>query len=397
MVVNKIRTIDTGLFLVILICLITILTVGAILVVGRIDNIQALVESQDTLSILITADDIDHQLISSQLMLININTQSVAMLDLPPYLAAVLKNDNLDRVDRFYNDGNIKEYIAEISELTNMPINHYLRLPGSNLEKIADLIGGIRMFILGETDIIQSIPSGEVVLDGRKVVSYAEHYSNSDDREVAADNLQQLLERLVLTLAEERQHFDDPTVLRYFMRLIDTNLNRQEISSLLDIFYTLDTERYSSWKTQGNLRSVRINDERELLLFPHFGGRWLEETLDQIQTSLAEDPEGVLVGSAVSLRILNGTELSGLARRTKLLFEQYGFEVSRIGDAESNEIERTIIYDHGNNSGAAEKIAEIIQATRIEKQILENVDDQNEVPDVTLVLGSDFDGLYVRN
>ncbi len=393
---KSIRNVNSGLFLVALIFLVTVLTVGIILVVGRINNIRALTERQETLPIMVTIDDGDHQLVSAQLMLINVNTRSVAMLDLPPYLAAVLNNDDLDRVDRSYNDTNIEDYLSEVSKLVNLPINWYLRLPGKNIEQLVDLLGGIRMFILGESGVIQSVPSGEVVLDGRKILNYIDYNHNNDDSDIAVDNLQQFFERFIISLKERRQDLSNPNVMRYFVRLIDTNLNRQEIATLLDILATLESERFSAWKTQGNLRSVRVNDQRELLLFPYFSGKWLEDTLLQIQASLQNDDLDTVLGSSINLSILNGTELSGLARRTKLLFEQYGFEVNRIGDAESNEIAKTIIYDHGTNAGAAQKVAQIIQATLIEEQL--PIDSETSgSPDVTLILGNDFDGLYVRN
>ena len=393
---KNIRYVNSGLFLVTLICLVTVLTFVIIFAVGRINNIRTLTERQETLPIMVTIDDGDYKLVSAQLMLINVNTKSVAMLDIPPYLAAVLNNDDLDRVDRSYNDANIEVYLSEVSKLVNLPINWYLRLPGNNIEQLVDLLGGIRMFILGESGVIQSVPSGEVILDGRKILNYIDYYRNNDNSDIAVDNLQQFFERFIISLKERRQDLTNPTMMRYFMRLVDTNLNRQEIATLLDILVTLESERFSAWKTQGNLRSVRVNDQRELLLFPYFSGRWLEDTLLQIQASLQSDDSDAALGDSISLSILNGTELSGLARRTKLLFEQYGFEVSRIGDAESNEIANTIIYDHGTNAGAAQRVAQIIQATLIEEQPLIDTDNSSS-PDITLILGSDFDGLYVRN
>ena len=343
---NK-RSFDSGIVLIALICLTTFVTGAVILVVGRVDNIRTLAESQEIVPVLITIDDEEQNLVSSQLMLINVSAQSAAMLDLPPYLAAVYGDNNLDRVDRPYNRGDIDGYLATVSGLLDFQVNNYLRLPGANLEKIIDLMGGVRMFILGNSDPINAIPSGEVVLDGRKMVNFIDFYSGDVDRDAAIDNLQQFWERFILTISEKSQYLTHATVMRYFSRLVDTNLNRQELSSLFGVVASVRGENYNIWKTQGNLRSVRIDDQRELLLFPYFSGRWLQETLVQIQTNLSESAQERLTGESINVVILNGTDLNGLARRTKLLLEQYGFEVSRIGDAGSTEIENTVIYDHG--------------------------------------------------
>ncbi|MFW6339163.1 MAG: LytR C-terminal domain-containing protein, partial [Alkalispirochaetaceae bacterium] len=92
------------------------------------------------------------------------------------------------------------------------------------------------------------------------------------------------------------------------------------------------------------------------------------------------------------LEILNGTTTSGLARRTKQLFEGYGYDVVSFANAESDQIRNTVIIDRRGRPERSKRVADIIRAERI----VTDVASAESEADVTIVLGRDFDGTFVR-
>ena len=93
----------------------------------------------------------------------------------------------------------------------------------------------------------------------------------------------------------------------------------------------------------------------------------------------------------VSMEVLNGTTSAGLARRTSQLYEDFGFDVRRFGNADSNQIDHTLVIDRRGTGELAERVAQVIEAERVITEVAPDSD-----VDVTLILGRDFDGTVVR-
>ena len=93
----------------------------------------------------------------------------------------------------------------------------------------------------------------------------------------------------------------------------------------------------------------------------------------------------------MTLQILNGTTVQGLARRTATLFEGFGYEVVSIGNAESDQEEYTRIIDRRGDPERAQNVARIIHCTRVESLM-----DSDPPADITIILGRDFDGRYCK-
>jgi hypothetical protein len=93
----------------------------------------------------------------------------------------------------------------------------------------------------------------------------------------------------------------------------------------------------------------------------------------------------------IRLEILNGTDVSGLATRTAELYRSYGFDVVAVGNAQSNEVEQTLVVDRVGSEVFARRTADIVRAPTVESE-----PDPQAAVDVTVILGKDFDGRYVR-
>jgi hypothetical protein len=115
--------------------------------------------------------------------------------------------------------------------------------------------------------------------------------------------------------------------------------------------------------------------------------------VQQVQQSIASAEATETPNRAISLRILNGTTVNGLAARTRSLYEGYGFDVVSIGNAERQDHTETVVVGHSGDSRVVEQVAEIIRADRTVQR--SPAGDANDA-DVTIILGEDFDGTYVR-
>jgi len=91
------------------------------------------------------------------------------------------------------------------------------------------------------------------------------------------------------------------------------------------------------------------------------------------------------------VEILSGASRAGVAARTASLFRNFGYEILSAKNADTTGYTETTVVDRTGNPDQAQKLAELIRCTKIVAQ--------PETPGaamITIILGKDFDGRYVR-
>lgn len=333
------------------------------------------------------------KLLSSQLFLLHSETGLGGMVDLPGNLWNV--SDSLqksDRLDIVFNANNPTEYIKEVEKITGVPVPFYIFLSMDQLENTVDLLEGIQLFILEghESELGNIIPSGSVLLDGRKA---REYFSLNIQDERDSDRIlrhQKFMQQYLITLTENSNSASNPVYVNEFHKHLTTNFDRDSLLSLMKYFSVFHGERLIIQRIMG---SERIVDD-QLLLFPYVEGKVLREMIEQIQESISlainedENPEKITV------EILNGTDQSGLARKTAEIFKSLGYEIYQYENAETFDYEKTVIIDRRGNASEAQEIADEINTSNV---ITEFSSETSNAVDVTIILGKDFDGRYVVN
>ncbi|MFO8064438.1 MAG: LCP family protein [Spirochaetota bacterium] len=410
----------------------------------RTDSITSMVENDETIRVLIAFEE-DERLVSAQVLFYNPVTNRGGIFDVPRKLGAIF--DALDRVDSIaalYRENDVETYKDEVEELLDVSVPFYLVLDGEQLSHVVDLAEGMEVFIAdsyqseaagvpsGEaglvggnddsdgvepqsfderirTDLIPGtvsseqeqspsrevesmLPAGNVVLDGAKARTYL---TIAPSGESDGDRIARRLKfgrRFLQMLGENADELRHEQVRPYVSSSFETNLDERSLSALIGRLALLDTSQLIQRRIQGNFRQVDSAGETKELLFPHFEGEWLRQAVRQVEQSIGSTESFAEGADSISVEILNGTSVDGLARRTKELFEGYGFDVVSFDNAEEDEVEYTQVIDRTGEIDTARRTAGIIRATRITSEPLT----EDSAVDVTVLLGQDFDGTYVR-
>ena len=135
----------------------------------------------------------------------------------------------------------------------------------------------------------------------------------------------------------------------------------------------------------------------ETLLFPLYDAQLIKDVFKQTTTALIS-ASGTATSRVYFIEIQNGTTQNGLAKNTGILLQSAGYEVLSVVNADSNDYEKTVIIDHIGNEMEAQSLASFINCSNI---ITEEIKDDDELEadslvDFTIILGTDFDGRYVR-
>ena len=386
--------IDRSIFLIVAI---VVVLAGAGLLVARYvrtDVISDLADGGEQLSILFVLELQDGRLIT-EVLYFDTSTNRAALFDIPANTGVVVESLNrVDGIDTIYWNDGIDLYRQAIAKLIGAPVDFHIVLTMDSLETVSDLLEGIPLFVAdipNEGPDAIRIPTGDVVLDGAKMQSYVAYTPEGErDRERIA-RWQKAVAGIIGRLGENSDLVTDSAASVVLSDAIEMNIDRRAFISLSSVLSGLEVDRIITRQAEGTTRQVETGNETEALLFPHQEGRWLTESVRQVVENLRSQEVLRDENIVIRLEILNGTGNPGLARRTAELYRSYGFDVVTVGNTEREGVEETIVVDRVGNEIFASRTAEIIRASLIDLQL----EGQAGV-DVTIVLGEDFDGRYVR-
>jgi len=368
----------------------------------RTDQVAATIEENRPLKFLLVLGDED-KIEFSEVVLYQHGTGKSALIDVPVQVGMLLEDRNkIGAVQHVFQADNPELYISHVEDLIGTEIDYYLYIERQQMVHVIDLLEGLDLFIpnpveyRGENGIVL-LPSGSVTLDGEKAVLYATYQEPNERGTEQIGRRQKFVQSVFKEMGEKSEYLSNDKVQDTLLKNIQTDLSKRAASTLMQSFNQLDYDQVVFQRVLGNERQV----DGETLLFPYYDGKLIKETVQQTLVSLRNKEVVSAEELNVTLELLNGTSRNGLAGRTSQVFRSYGYDVARVGNAEEQEYEKTIVIDWSGDISAAQQIAGIIQCKNVESR----VKDTNEAPttapgvdviDVTIVLGKDFDGRYCK-
>lgn len=360
----------------------------------RVDQFSALLRDNDNISILIMVHD-DNELMTSQVLFVHPESFRIALLDVPDNLGAIIPRLNrVDSISVLFDRDRIQDYQSKIEDLTGTDINYYIAIDETGLSELIDLIGGLELFLpdpVQDYEQLVFLPAGRNSLDGSKVIDYLHFDSEYRSAHEAMSIYQVVIAGFLHGLAGQE------TIIRNNYQLIQSrmnkNLDRREFAAFASFMRTLEIDSLIQQRVLGTIRTVDIEGVGRELLFPHFEGQLLKDTVRQVQNTLAAG-DAIARGEMIRVELLNGTTRTGLAARSREVIEGYGFQVVSVGNADSSDYPHTLVFDRQGAMEKTQAVADVINARRVESQPNHDTD---VVTDVTIILGADFDGWKVHN
>ncbi len=330
-----------------------------------------------------------------EVFLYNPQTHKGAVTFIPGNVGSIIESlRRVDRIDVLYNRADQDPLRAKIEQLTGLKIPFIVDIREEELIRLVDLLGGVELFIpnpvdLGQGDRRVLLPSGSVVLDGDKLADFIGYEDELESEMDRVGRRQKFLQALLREMGEKDELLLSESGYRVLRRNLSTNLSGRALPAFLREMKKVDAERVIFHRVLGSTRTV---DQKELI-FPHFEGDLLKETLKQTLDTIASSEVIQEEQLSVSLQILNGTDVSGLARRAANVFQSFGYDVALVGNADRTDYARTVIIDRKGMQEVARKVADLIHCDRVITQMDSSVDLS---VDVTVILGKDFDGRYCK-
>ncbi|KKU11685.1 MAG: Cell envelope-related transcriptional attenuator [Parcubacteria group bacterium GW2011_GWC2_45_7] len=272
-----------------------------------------------------------------------------------------------------------------LSEIIDQPIHYYIRLDFKAFKEIIDTVGGIEVTVerafydplypdenYGYSPV--SFQAGHAAMNGETSLKFARsrHGTNGEGSDFARSRRQQ---KILLALKERFLSFDVllrpqrlKSILESLSSNIQTNVAFWEGVRLTKLLKNLDQNdvitRVIDDGPEGVLVARQYNGA--FMLEPR-NGDWSEvrriatELINQNETIPSSAPKNA---ETTLLEIQNGTNIPGLAAKTKSELETIGFRIAEVGNAETRDVQNTLIYDltSGRKNPALEKLKQKLNA-----------------------------------
>jgi anionic cell wall polymer biosynthesis LytR-Cps2A-Psr (LCP) family protein len=324
-------------------------------------------------------------------------TRRAAIFNVPGDIGRLVKQINrVDRIDTVYDGRRLSDFVFEVEDLLGVEIHNLLVFDISALEKIVDVLEGVRVFIPSGIEIYDGLdstlfPSGWTALDGDKTKAYL-LYDEAADPESSRQRHQRFFIALLKRFGEKNAFIAQSAVDRVITPLIRTNMSRRERSQLFDEWTRIDTDRISIQPVGGNYREV----SGQTLLIPHYDGSLIKDIVRQTLASLTRQGGRALSDRVITVEVLNGTSSAGLAGRTAELIRGFGYDVITVGNADRNDYDKTEIIDRINQPEELRVFAEMIRCDNIIVEETSEFDyalqSYEYKADFTLIIGKDYNG-----
>ena len=384
--------------------LIVLVAIGAGIILFiqlRIDKISEDIKEGRGINIAFFVTD-QETLLFTELFLFDPVTGKAALFDIPGHWGDVIESlERVDRIDFLYDPSNPTEYREKISSLLEINIPYHFEMDLQGVEKLVDLLEGLEMFIANPVELIEEdrlvlLPSGSLILDGRKIRVFIS-YSISDESDIERRaRHQKFIQAFLRGIAEYSEILQRDDVYPFLRGNINTNIGKRALLALIEHMPKLDLEHIVPKAVHGDEVSV----DGQIILFPHFEGELIRESVRQTVQSLANTEILTVEEQTVVVEILNGTPRAGLAARTAHLFANFGYDIAPVENADRDDYENTTIISRRDNMATAQRIAGIINCTsvRSEPSSPDAISQElaSSAVDVTIILGMDFDGRYCK-
>ncbi len=290
------------------------------------------------------------------------------------------------------------EFKDAIGKFLGTKIDYYIYMDDDSLIKFIDILEGVEVNEVEQiSDNIKNtyVAGGDTLFNGDKALEYASYIKDEklDSSYQQLNRIQDIVKGLLKIKPNFLENFNEYGISTYLYKLITTNLTQEDVK----IIYSELKKRYENGITDYSrgIDSIIVYCDRKnvedgsYILLAKNSGNWIRGEVAEAIANLKKEKESE--SGKMVIEIKNGTNIIGLASRTKSHLESFGIEVAEVSNADSENYQNTIIIIRDSEQ-RAQKLGELIRC----KQIITTTEETNKKIDATLILGRDFDGKIVR-
>jgi LCP family protein required for cell wall assembly len=326
----------------------------------------------------------------------NPKTNNLAALVVPSKTRLKIEYEDkptYDIVRNIYSKGGAGIVKKTIEKLTGETFDFYFVYDLSGVEKFVDLLEGLEVYnpnnlnyIDNQNSIFIKVPKGKVMLDGAKVKEFLLFKYGKAGPRTMVENHRIVAEALLDRIGDIESLIDNSRVSKLLTKKIDTNLSKRDLKVFVDEMKSVNSSKLFFYRMYG--KNTVIKDES--FITPIEDGSWLRIRIENVKNFISEEGPSP-IGDELNIEILNGSTNPGQAQSLRNYFVEYGFNIVHYGNALRSDYDKTLVIDRTGRPSVAKRIADIINCDEVHTRI-----DKSLMVDVTIIIGNDFEGRFVR-
>jgi LCP family protein required for cell wall assembly len=319
------------------------------------------------------------------------------MLSLPRDLLVDIPGYGQDKMNTAYAYGGPALTVKTFSELTGLPVNHYVEVNFAGFWHVVNILGGVYLpvdhkYFVPASASYKSInlEAGYQLVGGKQALNYV-RFRHDQKGDFTRMQRQQLFLK-ELQRQSGRWSGDWTRVIRLIKAITAETTSDidslRRLKPLVELIFEVDTAKISQVHLEGST--------------PMIGGvSYVEATPEQIAAAVQEftDPtkapvrmDGTkITKSMYPVRIYNGTQTTGLATSAGDQLTAQGYDVVAVGDALEYSGLTSVIYAPRTLESQAQAMANMIRPSEV--QLYDRA--QGTLDGITVILGPDFGGYIV--
>lgn len=334
--------------------------------------IETLASNKELINILVAASNDYNERRHSLYAIVHFNPEkkSIGVTFIPPnYLVTLNKRTGKAKRLETFSFSDYSDIIDSLEYDLHITIPFYVELYATDVMKIIDLIEGVNLYILDQVKKEWGFTTGINYCDGRKVVWYI----NKVDQNSIYLKYDRIMD-VALTLFTNKEMYKNYIKKDYISEMIssiNTNLLMQEIVSLIDLVY--DAKTVYTTVIPGKMdkdNNYTVDDITRKL----YEQKFLRPLVLDIKDS-----------ESIKVRILNGSDIPGLARKMRNVLTREGLTVVEFGTSPYEVTDKTVIINQKGNLNSALKVSSILGI-----DTMYHIVDSSQLADVLVIVGKDY-------
>lgn len=323
--------------------------------------------------------------------------------------------EQYDKINHAHSFGGTDLALKTIKEFIKIPIHHYVKVDYRALFKTVDDLGGVEFNVPIDMKYRDSasvpplnidLKAGVQMLNGEQAMGLLRfRKAGGYDDFGRMKTQQEFIETLLRKLASPNSITKIPKYVDTIYQYVETDLQASDILSLIKLGMSIDTsmiEKATLPATPVMINGIsymQIDKESmaELLTYLLSGDYAKEETDGAAEGSGASSAEAGDTKSSdqqakanindKNIAILNGSGVSGVARRVSDQLKIQDIIVDSSGNAKNFNHENTVIY-YKDDAKLANQIKDILKIGSVKKGTKEILEAE---PDIIVLVGKDFE------
>ncbi len=325
---------------------------------------------------------------------VNVDKKKAVVVSIPRDTKVRIEGHGYQKINAAHAYHGPAGTVEVVEELTGMEVHHYAEVDFEAFKNIVNAIGGVpfRLEATINDPLVGYLPKGEHLLNGDQALILVR------SRKLPRGDLDRIenQKRFLRALMEKALSIRDTRTLLNLLdatvRYLNTTMQPEMIFALAELMQGMKVEDVEFATIPGDSPKPApgqpwyfVHDVNETKrLFDNIR-RYCsvrepgEENVSMVVQEMAEK---------AAVAVLNGSKVDGLARRTSDYIKDYGFVVTKVGDA-SQVYSKTRIFYREDSRSTAEKLASLLNIGKGALSEDRAVSEKHQAG-VVLVIGKDF-------